>query len=65
MITLSGCASAQPPQPVVTVKQTACEDFGQITWSTRDTAETSTQVRRHNRTYAELCPREKVIANAR
>jgi hypothetical protein len=65
MITLGGCNNAGKVPPAVTVKQTGCEDFAQITWSTRDTPETSTQVRRHNRTHAELCPSAKVIANAR
>ena len=57
LIGLSACGSAEKVQPAVTVADNSCKAFGQITWSPDDTAVTSTQVRRHNRTYAELCPK--------
>ena len=55
---LTGCESAGSPPPAVTVVDNSCAAFGQITWSVEDTAETSTQIRRHNRVYSELCPKK-------
>ncbi len=55
LIGLSGCASAPPAPPVVQVVDNSCKAFRYLSWDVDDTVETSTQVRRHNRTYAELC----------
>jgi hypothetical protein len=55
---LPACSSAEKAPPVVTVVDPSCFAFGQISWSVRDTPETSTQIRKHNRIYADLCPRK-------
>jgi len=54
LIALSGCASAQQAPPAVTVVDN-CKAFKVITWSVDDTPQTSSSVRRHNRTFSELC----------
>jgi hypothetical protein len=43
----------------VTVVDSGCGAFRQLSWSVADTKETSTQVRQHNATYAALCPKAK------
>ena len=55
LIVLSGCASAPPPPPAVTVIDNSCKAFKALSWSVDDTPVTSSQIRRHNRTHAELC----------
>lgn len=56
-IALNACGSAEKAPPAVTVVNSGCKDFRQITWSVDDTLKTSTDIRRHNRKYAELCPK--------
>lgn len=56
-IVLAGCSNAEKAPLAVTVVDNSCKAYGTITWSVDDTPETSTAVRRHNRTYAELCPK--------
>lgn len=60
-----GCAPAPQAQPAATVTappDSSCSAFRQLSWSVRDTTETSTEVRRHNQTYAALCPKREEIA---
>lgn len=49
---LNGCADPTPP---VEVSIKGCKAFDKITWSTRDSRKTIDGVRRHNKTYGELC----------
>jgi len=58
-IALSGCESAGKAPLAVTVVDSGCGAFRQLSWSVADTKETSTQVRQHNATYATLCPKAK------
>jgi hypothetical protein len=55
LIALSACASAPLAPPVVQVADSSCKAFRTITWDLDDTPETSSQVRRHNRTLSEIC----------
>lgn len=52
---LSACASAAKAPLAVTVASDGCKAFKQLSWSVDDTPQTATEIRRHNRTYAELC----------
>lgn len=54
LIGLSGCASAPPAPPAVTVVDN-CKAFRSLTWSVDDTPDTSSQIKRHNRTFSALC----------
>ena len=54
-IALSACESASKAPPVVSVVDNSCRAFRQLSWSVRDTKETSTQIRQHNATHAALC----------
>ncbi len=52
---LAGCSSAEKAPLAVTVANDGCKAFKQMMWSVDDTAETATEIRRHNRTHSELC----------
>jgi hypothetical protein len=41
------------------VVDNSCSAFRQMSWSVRDTKETSTQIRQHNAAHAALCPKPK------
>jgi len=56
-VTLISCGSARQTPIAVTTVTTGCKAFRVIRWSPRDTAETVTDVRRHNASYRRLCRR--------
>lgn len=57
-IALTACASAPPPPPVVQVVDSGCKAFTYLSWDVDDTVQTATEIRRHNKKYATLCPKK-------
>lgn len=55
---LSACASASSPPPVVQVVDSGCKAFTYLSWDVDDTVQTATEIRRHNKKYATLCPKK-------
>jgi len=54
MVLGAGILCNEPRDTTRTI-DTACQAYGPIRWSVRDTDETIAQVRQHNAVYDELC----------